>query len=186
MSRGSMIPGTPARVLVTFASRHGGTREIAAAVARGLSGSTAAREGGWSAVLAPVEHRPDPGGFRAVVLGSALYGGRWLEPALQYAEEMATAFPPGATWLFSSGLPGTWPSADDAGLPSRIAGLVGAQGLGWFAGRLEPRLLSAAEKEAWPDGRPRGGDLRDRAAISAWSDGVAAAITRSPALSAAR
>ena len=186
MSSGSIHPGAPTRVLVTFASRHGATREIAAAVARGLSGSAAAREGGWSVVLAPVERRPDPAGFRAVVLGSALYGGRWLEPAVQFAEEVAAELPAGATWLFSSGLPGLRQTADEGGDPRRLADLTGARGHGWFAGRLEPRLLSAVERRAWPSGRPPGGDFRDRAAISAWSGAVAADITRMPALSAAR
>lgn len=185
MSSGSIHPGTPARVLVTFASRHGATREIAAAVARGLSGSAAAREGGWSAVLAPVERRPDPTGFRAVVLGSSLYGGRWLEPAVQYARDVAAELPTGATWLFSSGLPDQGPTDDEID-PRRVVDLTGARGHAWFAGRLEPRLLSAAERATWPAGGPPVGDFRDRAAISAWSREVAAGITGAPDLSAVR
>ena len=178
-----ITPSTPAtgpRVLVAFASRHGGTREIAAAIARGLAGATAARSGRLSVVLSPVERRPDPAGFDAVVLGSAVYQGRWLEPAVQFAEEVATQRAADSTWLFSSGLPSARPlsgGVDDA----RLAWLLGARGSQDFAGRVEPRLLSAAERTAW-NGTAMVGDFRNWRAVRAWSEKIAADVVRAPSL----
>src|SRR4051794_11513288 len=63
-------PGGP----VVVASRHGATAEIGAALARELAAGAA----GVSAVAVPASHRPDPTPFDAVVLGSAVYAGRWL------------------------------------------------------------------------------------------------------------
>ena len=68
------LPDRPHRVLVVVASRHGGTRQIADAVAGVL----------WDAGFdADVEDAAgaDPAGYDAVVLGSAVYYGRWLPSA---------------------------------------------------------------------------------------------------------
>jgi menaquinone-dependent protoporphyrinogen oxidase len=58
------------RVLVVAASRHGGTLGIAEVVAAALC------DAGLSADLVALtgETDPDPGGYDAVVLGSAVYG----------------------------------------------------------------------------------------------------------------
>ena len=116
------------RVLVAFASRHGATREIAATIVRSLRDSEAGLSAGLSAVLAPVQRSPEPADFDAVVLGSAVYAGRWLEPARRYAETMAPELSDRPTWLFSSGLvggpPGLPHDVDDA---RWIGDLVGAR-----------------------------------------------------------
>ena len=62
-------------VLVAAASKYGATAEIAEAIGRGL------REGGVAADVRPVEQAGDLSGYAGVVLGSAVYVGRWLEPA---------------------------------------------------------------------------------------------------------
>ncbi|SOC49879.1 menaquinone-dependent protoporphyrinogen oxidase [Blastococcus aggregatus] len=167
--------GRAPRVLVAFASRHGSTREIAAAISRGLTGSAAGRATGLTTRLAPVEQRPDPVGFDAVVLGSAVYDGRWLEPAVCYALEAAPVLHGRSTWLFSSGL-----AAGPARLPQgvadadRLAVEVGARGHRLFAGRLERHVLSAAERAAWHAPLTGAGDFRDWPAIGTWSEQVAA------------
>lgn len=168
--------GTGPRVLVTFASRHGGTREIAAAIARGLAGARS-----LSVVLSPVERRPDPAGFDAVVLGSAVYEGRWLESAVRYAQEVATQRAGDSTWLFSSGLPSAGPLSGEADDASRLAGLLGARGNRDFAGRVEPRLLSAAERAVWNRGAATG-DFREWRAVRSWSEEIAADLVREQSL----
>ena len=67
------------------ASRHGATAEIGAALAHAMTECDAGRSAGLVAVGLPVDERPAPAPFDAVVLGSVLYAGRWLEPALEYA-----------------------------------------------------------------------------------------------------
>ncbi|MCF6743821.1 hypothetical protein E9529_05945 [Blastococcus sp. KM273128] len=150
------------RVLVVVASRHGATRGIAAELARALPGTAAGRSSGLVATLAPVELQPDPVGFDAVVLGSAVYSGRWLEPARRYVDAVAPQLLPRSTWLFSSGLPGNRPWCPDEadGDMLVIGDRTGARGCRAFGGRLERRLLSAAERRDWPAGGATG-DLRD-------------------------
>jgi menaquinone-dependent protoporphyrinogen oxidase len=60
-------------------------------------------EAGLSAVTVPARQRPDPASFDAVVLGSAVYAGRWLDPARQYAALYADVLRARPVWLFSSG-----------------------------------------------------------------------------------
>jgi menaquinone-dependent protoporphyrinogen oxidase len=48
------------RVLVTWASKHGSTSEIAAAVARGIQECDAGRARGLEASAVPVDQQPDP------------------------------------------------------------------------------------------------------------------------------
>jgi menaquinone-dependent protoporphyrinogen oxidase len=65
---------------VTAASKHGSTDEIAAVMGRQLTD-----EGLHVTVLRPDEVS-DLVGYDAVVLGSAVYGGHWLEPARTLVE----------------------------------------------------------------------------------------------------
>jgi menaquinone-dependent protoporphyrinogen oxidase len=177
-------PGGPGRrVLVTFGSRHGATREIAAALVRSLAQSDAGRRGGLSAVLVPVDLRPDPAGFDAVVLGSAVYDGRWLEPARRYVAAMAPDLRGRSTWLFSSGVVGDGPgSPDDHEDAPWIGDSIGARGHRLFPGRVERRVLSAAERHVWATGADVAGDFRDWGVIRAWSEEIAAELASRPAV----
>ena len=117
------------RVLVTWASKHGSTSEIAAAVARDLQASDAGRASGLVASAVPVEQRPDPTGFDAVVLGSAVYVGRWREEARDYAAEHTTALRSRPVWLFSSGPIGEPPFPSDEPYDAEpLSQLVAARG----------------------------------------------------------
>ena len=161
------------RVLVAFASRHGATREIAAAVVRSLLRSDAARHAGLSAVLAPVQQRPDPAAFDAVVLGSAVYAGRWLEPAWRYVGAVAPELRSCPTWLFSSGLDVGPPRArHDVEDVRWIREAIGARDHRLFPGRLDRRLLSEVERQIWS--REPAGDFRDWESVRSWSQGIAA------------
>jgi menaquinone-dependent protoporphyrinogen oxidase len=171
-------PGRGPRVLVAFATRHGATREIAASLAEHLRRG---RPGGAAphVVLAPVQRCPDPAGFDAVVLGSALYGCRWLEPARRFAETTAPQLRDRTTWLFSSGLagPADRQRDDDAG---EVGDLVGARGSGLFPGRLERRLLTSAERHLWGTATATTGDFRDWSAVRRWSEQITADLLRCP------
>ncbi|WP_347058146.1 flavodoxin domain-containing protein [Blastococcus sp. HT6-30] len=168
--------GCGPRVLVAFASRHGATREIAAALAQSLPASRAGRIGRLSTVLAPVELRPDPADFDAVVLGSAVYAGRWLEPARRYVGAVAPELRGRSTWLFSSGLVGDRPGPpDDDPDGRRIGDWIDALDHRVFPGRLERRVLSAAERAGWP-AHAVVGDFRDWRAVRAWCEEIAAEV----------
>jgi len=160
-------------VLVAFASRHGATRETAATVARELIRAGRDR-GGLSVVLAPVQQQPDVVAFDAVVLGSAVYGGRWLAPALDWVGRMSAQLRERPVWLFSTGVPSVpWPSRT-VGDGRWVAEALGARQHRSFDGRVERRLLSPAER-AWCPATLGTGQL-DRAAVTDWSVRIAAEI----------
>ena len=171
-----------ARVLVVAASRHGSTAEIATALARFLEESPAGRAAGLTAVAERVEHAPDPDRFDAVVLGSAVYVGRWLEPARQYATDHATALRRRPVWLFSSGPIGEPPFPPDEPHDAHpVARTVGARGHRVFPGRLEKHLLGFGERAMVTAMRAPTGDFRDWDAVRAWAEEIAAAVAGVPA-----
>jgi menaquinone-dependent protoporphyrinogen oxidase len=98
------------RVLVCVASKHGSTKEIAEAIGRQLT------DAGLTVDVNDVAQVSDLAQYDAVVLGSAVYMGNWLESARQFATEHAGDLATRPTWLFSSGPTGDppHPSADKA------------------------------------------------------------------------
>ncbi|MGY2066002.1 flavodoxin domain-containing protein [Blastococcus sp. SYSU DS0619] len=134
------------RVLVAVASRHGATADVATAIARTLDESDAGRAAGLVAVAVPVQQQPEPAGFDAVVLGSAVYVGRWLEPAREYAATHTSALRTRPVWLFSSGPIGEPPFPPD--VPHDVeplSELTGARGQAVFpAGWTRPARRSAS------------------------------------------
>jgi menaquinone-dependent protoporphyrinogen IX oxidase len=169
------------RVLVAVASRHGATQQIAAALARDLPETPAGKAAGLSAVLASVESRPDPAPFDAVLLGSAVYAGRWLEPAREYAAAHTAALRERAVWLFSSGPIGAAPfPSDEAHDVAPTAALLGARGHRVFPGRLDLSLLGFGERAMATAMRAPAGDSRDWDQVRRWAEEVAAELTGPP------
>jgi menaquinone-dependent protoporphyrinogen oxidase len=168
------MSGAALRVLVVVASRHGATAEIGAALARHISGCDAGRSAGLAAMAISAENRPDPAAFDAVVLGSAVYAGRWLEPAREYTATHAGTLRGRPTWLFSSGPIGEPPFPPDE--PHDVTPLVamtGARGHVVFPGRLEKERLGFAERAMVTAMRAPVGDFRDWAAVRAWGEEIA-------------
>lgn len=179
-------PDSTPRVLVAVASRHGATREIAEAVARWLPETDAGRASGLTAVAVPVEQQPDPARYAAVVLGSAVYFGRWLESAREYAAARAAALRGRPVWLFSSGPIGEPPfPPDDAHDAEPIAQLTAARGHVVFPGRLEKSRLGIGERAMVTAMRAPVGDFRDWDAVRAWTEQIAAELVHRDAVTVA-
>ena len=165
------------RVLVTAASKHGSTADIAVALATALSDSAAGRAAGLVAVSVPVEQGPDPTPYDAIVLGSAVYVGRWLEPAREYASEHVAHLRHRPVWLFSSGPvgePSVPPVEPHDAAP--LLQLTGALGHRVFPGRLEKSRLSFGERAMVTAMRAPVGDFRDWDAVRSWADEIAAEL----------
>jgi menaquinone-dependent protoporphyrinogen oxidase len=159
------------------ASRHGGTADIAAALARGAAGCPAGRDAGLSAIAVPATRRTSPTSFAAVVLGSAVYAGRWLDEARQYAALHADALRTRPVWLFSSGPIGEPPfPPDEPHDAAPIAALTGAREHRVFPGRLDEARLSFGERAMVTAMRAPLGDFRDWNAVDAWAARIAAAV----------
>ncbi len=163
----------PTRVLVVVASRHGATAEIGAALARSIQESGA----GLSVVPMPVDQRPDPAAFDAVVVGSAVYAGEWLEPARTYVTTHADVLRARPVWLFSSGPIGDPPFPPEE--PHDVAALThltGARGHVTFPGRLVKERLSFGERAMATAMRSPVGDFRDWDAVRRWGAEIAGEI----------
>ena len=169
---------TPPRLLVVVASRHGSTAEIAAALAREAADCPAGRAAGLSAIAVPAQQRPAPTSFDGVVLGSAVYAGRWLDEARHYAALFADTLRHRPVWLFSSGPIGEPPfPPDEPHDAAPMGALTGAREHRVFPGRLDKDRLTFGERAMVTAMRAPVGDFRDWAEIAAWADEIAAAVT---------
>jgi menaquinone-dependent protoporphyrinogen oxidase len=158
------------RVLVTAASRHGATQEIAEAIAAGLV------RRGVAAEARPAEEVEALDGYDAFVIGSAVYVGRWLEPARALVERNPALLAGRPVWLFSSGPLGPPDALKPEGDPVDVAELVElARPVAHqvFAGRLDRSLLGLAEKAVVVAVRAPEGDFRDWDAIDAFAGAIA-------------
>jgi menaquinone-dependent protoporphyrinogen oxidase len=161
------------RVLITAATRHDATREIAEAIGAGLA------ERGLDSESRPIDEVTDLSGYDAVVLGSAVYMGRWLKPARQFAERNAGALAAVPVWLFSSGPLGPPGRLVPPGGPADINELVkltGAREHRLFAGRLDRGRLGFAERAAVRAVHAAEGDCRDWDAIEGFAGEIAAQL----------
>ncbi|MGX5654788.1 flavodoxin domain-containing protein [Geodermatophilus nigrescens] len=169
------------RVLVAYASRHGATRELAEALARDLMASDAGRGLGLYAAAVPAESRPDPGHWDAVVLGSAVYAGRWLPAARDLATRCAGSLRRRPVWLFSSGPIGEPPyPVDEAQDAPAVAALLAPRGHRIFPGRIDTALLGFAERAVVTAMRAPVGDFRDWDALRDWAGAIAAELAGTP------
>jgi menaquinone-dependent protoporphyrinogen oxidase len=164
------------RVLITAATRHDATREIAEAIGAGLA------ERGIDTETRPIDEVTDLSVYDAVVLGSAVYMGRWIKSARRFAEHNATTLAAMPVWLFSSGPLGQPDHLTPEGDPGDIAemtSLRGAVGHRVFAGRLRRGGLGLVERAAIKAVHAPEGDYRDWDAIDAFADEIAAHLAGS-------
>ena len=162
-------------VLVAVASRHGATLEIAEVIATALS------EAGRAVHLMRLgdeDTGPDPVGYEAVVLGSAVYGAHWLLPAARFADDNRETLRSRPLWLFSSGpvVEGPLPAERDAVLVEGVTADLAARGHRLFGGRLARSLLSPAELAIVTAFRAADVDARDLPAAAAWARHIAAEL----------
>ena len=163
----------PLRVLVTAATRHEATSEIAEAISDGLL------RRGVDAELRPLAEVGEVGAYDAVVLGSAVYVGRWLQEARRFAERHAATLTAMPVWLFSSGPLGPAGARVPPGEPAdaaTLALLTRAREHRVFAGRLEMSRLGLPARLVVRLVGAREGDERDWAAIDAFAAEIAAAL----------
>jgi menaquinone-dependent protoporphyrinogen oxidase len=181
------------RVLVVHASRHGATRGIAERIGTVLEGE------GLEVEVAAASSAPSVGGRDAVVVGSGVYMGSWLDDAIEFLRANQGVLSARPVWLFSSGPltasktydaekdpienalgPAEGPGSGGRRKVQELAELIGVREHHVFAGAYDPTQapktlaerfvrIIPASKDVLPTG-----DYRDWPAIDAWAREIAA------------
>lgn len=162
----------PTRILVAAASKYGATQEIADAIGGVLAAT------GAQVDVKPVEEVSNLAGYDALVLGSGVYMGNWLESARRFVSEHREEIAARPTWLFSSGTVGDppVPSRDRAVQTGPLLSQTKAKEHRLFGGRLEKARLSTSEVAMISTVHAEMGDFRDWEEIEAWATEIARAL----------
>ena len=172
------------QVLVAYASKYGGTADIAEKIGKVLL------QAGIDTDTLPANRVIDLTPYKAVVLGSAIYMGLWRKEAatLLKANEKALAERP--VWFFSSG------PAGDGDLNEMMQGWRFPKGLQSIADSIQPRdttvfrgsvnikKLNPFEKWILNNVKSPVGDFRDWEAITSWATAIADALKEKGLVSA--
>jgi menaquinone-dependent protoporphyrinogen oxidase len=160
-------------VLVTAASKHGSAAEIAGVIAAVLR--TADIE--VDVVSPDAVDRLDA--YDAVVVGSAVYAGQWLDPAISFVERHAADLRERPTFLFSSGPLGDPPKPlEEPAVVADLDDAAGAVDHRVFAGRLTQSQLSRPERFVTRLVRAPYGDFRPWDDIADWAKEIARFLTQ--------
>ena len=156
------------KVLVSAASKHGATAGIADAI-----GSTLMTRG-FEVMVKEPGHVEEVHTFDAIVVGSAVYAGHWMKPAIELTERFVERFPGKPVWLFSSGPLGEPPKpTEDPVDVAEVMKLTGAREHRVFAGKLDKAMLSFPERAIVGALRAPYGDFRDWDEIRSWAEEIA-------------
>jgi len=156
------------KVLVSAASKYEATSEVAQAIADVLAGK------GLEVTVVPPAQAGAIEQFDAVVLGSAVYMGRWMKPGRELAQRQAAALAARPVWLFSSGPVGE--PAKPADNPVNVSAILQstkARDHQIFTGKLVKKHLSFLDRAIASATRVQEGDFRNWDDIRAWASSIA-------------
>ena len=163
------------QVLVTAATKHGATEEIAYWIGDVL------RAAGLGAVVRQPDDVDTLDGFDAVVLGSGVYAGKWLGEATKLVDRLGPELRSRPVWLFSSGPAGVPPKPEaDPVDAAPMMTATAAREHRVFPGRIDRKSMGFAEWAIVAALRVPNGDYRPRPEIEAWARSVAAALGGTP------
>jgi menaquinone-dependent protoporphyrinogen oxidase len=165
----SSLRGVLMKVLVTVASKHGSTYEIAETICAELRACQVDAE------LKAVSTVSSLSGYDAVILGSAVYAGDWLPQAKSFARKFRSALAQHPLWLFSSGPLGDVHPTPVNDLKKMAAPLDGVpiHDHRVFVGSLDPNRLGFVERVVAKAVKAPEGDFRDWDEIRRWAHGIA-------------
>jgi menaquinone-dependent protoporphyrinogen oxidase len=169
------------QVLVVYASKYGATAEIAEKIAQVL------RQAGLHTDVFPADRVRDLSPYRAVVLGSAVYIGKWRTEAERFLQDHEKALAERQVWLFSSGPTGEGDPVELAQgwrFPAAlqpIADRIRPRDIAFFHGSANEKKLNFLEKWILKNVKAPLGDFRDWESITAWATGIADALRQAAA-----
>lgn len=161
------MTGKP-NVLVAYGTKNGSTAGIAKIISEEL------RDQGASVDVRDAATVKSLDGYDAVVIGGALYTGRWHRAARRFVRRQSAALRERPVWLFSSGPLDD--SADRSDIPpvGQVAGAIAAtnaRGHATFGGCLTDQAKGFVARAMVRNGR--GGDFRNPESIKAWAKQIA-------------
>lgn len=161
------------RILVAYATKYGSTAEIAEKL------GDVFRQADLPADVLPADDVDDLASYSAVVLGSAVYMGRWRKEAAKFLQANEQALAERPVWLFSSGPTGEGDPVelqDGWTFPGKlqpIADRILPRDIAVFHGAVDPQNLNFLTRWMMKNVDAPLGDFRDWEAIDAWAASIA-------------
>lgn len=166
-------------VLVAYGTKHGSTRDVAQAVAETLE------ELGLDVASLPAARVDELSPYTGVVIGGAIYTGRWHPDAVEFLERHRDALAVMPVAVFGMG-PRTMEEHDAESSRAQLAKAlakvpeVDPYAVAVFGGVIDPHSLR------FPFNRLPASDARDWGAIRSWATDIAEAFDFGKAASEAR
>lgn len=161
-------------ILVTYASKYGATKEIAEKITEVF------RQAGLQTDVYPVDSVRDLNSYQAVILGSAVYIGKWPKEAARFLQTHEKTLAARPVWLFSSGPTGVGDPLElleGWRLPTAlqpVADRIQPRDIAVFHGNIDPAKVNVIEKWAVKSlVKKPFGDFRDWDAITSWATSIA-------------
>jgi menaquinone-dependent protoporphyrinogen oxidase len=136
------------QVLIAYASKYGSTKEIAESIGGEF------QKAGLQVDVLPVTRVQHLTSYQAVVLGSAIYIGKWQKEAVSFLEANKNTLASQKVWLFSSGPTGAGDPdklLDGKVLPKdvqKLMDLIHPQNLVVFHGNIDAGKINFMERFA--------------------------------------
>jgi len=160
-------------VLVAYASKYGATAEIAEKIGQLL------RQEDLQADVLPVNRVGNLVQYKAVIIGSAVYIGKWRKEAVNFLRTNEKLLAERFVWIFSSGPLGAGDPVElmkgwrfPEGLRP-IIDRIQPRDIAIFHGMLDIKKLNLFEKFAIKNVKSPVGDFRDWDAITSWTTAIA-------------
>lgn len=161
------------KILVAYASKHGGTAEIAEAIGQAIQHQQ------HDVDVVAVEEAQQIESYDAFVIGSAVYIGQWRKEAAKFLETHVDLLSQKEVWLFSSGPTGEGdPNELLQGwqFPEKLQPLadqIQPNDIVVFHGELDKSELNFMERFIIRGVKAPVGDFRDWESIDAWAAHIA-------------
>jgi len=161
------------QILVAYATKYGATAEIAEKIGQVL------RLAGLRTDVLPVADVSDLTSYKAVLLGSAVYIGKWRKEAVKFLQANEKMLAERQVWLFSSGPTGEGDAVEltegwrfpKAQQP--LADRIRPRDIAIFHGYVNMKKLNFIDKWMAKNVEVPLGDFRDWEAITSWATDIA-------------
>lgn len=161
------------KILVAYASKHGATAEIAERIGEVL------QEKGFDVTVQSAKINADLKTYDKVILGIALYYGRYQKDAVHFLKEQVETLATLPVWIFLSGPTGTedpnnqlkgWLYPDSL---KPVIEQIKPQQITCFGGKIDLDQLSFIEKGVINKVKSPIGDFRNWDSIVSWAESIA-------------